>query len=431
MGIGIVGIREIAKSKNNKEELDKTFSGLIILNTLSTSLMLIVLIISIYTIPKLYEYKEMMYLGALKLVANYLLIEWLYKGLENFKYITIRTVLVKCLYVLSVFLFVHEAEDYPIYYALLVGMIVINAIFNVLYARHFVSFRYDCRVIIQTCFKPFLVLGIYALLTSMYTSFNVAYLGFVAGETEVGYYTTATKFYSIFLALFSAFTGVLLPRMSSLIAENKVDEFKLLLNKSVDILITFSIPVILFTMIMAPELIELIAGKGYEGAIIPFRIIMPLMLIIGYEQILIIQALMPLKEDKIILKNSILGASIGLTLNIVLVNQYQSIGSSIVWVVSELIVLISTLYAVNKCLSLKFPIKSLGKQISAYLPIIILLCWISICSEMSMLLKLLIGSILMIKYMFIILLFVEKNTVIVNMFSRLKEKCNYILNANC
>ena len=115
MGIGIVGIREIAKSKNNKEELDKTFSGLIILNTLSTSLMLIVLIISIYTIPKLYEYKEMMYLGALKLVANYLLIEWLYKGLENFKYITIRTVLVKCLYVLSVFLFVHEAEDYPIY----------------------------------------------------------------------------------------------------------------------------------------------------------------------------------------------------------------------------------------------------------------------------------------------------------------------------
>ena len=421
MGIGIVGIREIAKSKNNKEELDKTFSGLIILNTLSTSLMLIVLIISIYTIPKLYEYKEMMYLGALKLVANYLLIEWLYKGLENFKYITIRTVLVKCLYVLSVFLFVHEAEDYPIYYALLVGMIVINAIFNVLYARHFVSFRYDCRIIIQTCFKPFLVLGIYALLTSMYTSFNVAYLGFVAGETEVGYYTTATKFYSIFLALFSAFTGVLLPRMSSLIAENKVDEFKLLLNKSVDILITFSIPVILFTMIMAPELIELIAGKGYEGAIIPFRIIMPLMLIIGYEQILIIQALMPLKEDKIILKNSILGATTGLILNILLVSHFRSIGSSIVWIISEIVVLISAQFNLFRIIKFKFPFKKILKELVFYSPLIVFLIYFQYI-KIHFIVAISTAGILASIYMLLLQIILKKNIITIDFLKRYHKK---------
>lgn len=60
----------------------------------------------------------------------------------------------------------------------------------------------------------------------MYTTFNVAYLGFTSNEVEVGYYTTATKLYTILLALFTAFTSVMIPRMSSLVAENKMEEFK-------------------------------------------------------------------------------------------------------------------------------------------------------------------------------------------------------------
>ena len=78
--------------------------------------MLVILIITILSIPKLYENKELLYIGILKLIFNYLLIEWFYKGLEDFKYITIRTIIVKSLYVASVFLFVRNANDYKIYY---------------------------------------------------------------------------------------------------------------------------------------------------------------------------------------------------------------------------------------------------------------------------------------------------------------------------
>ena len=79
MGIGIIGIREIARSKDNKEDLNKTFSSLFLLNTISTSLVLIVLIGAIFLVPKLQAYKDMMWIGVLKLISNYLLIEWLYK----------------------------------------------------------------------------------------------------------------------------------------------------------------------------------------------------------------------------------------------------------------------------------------------------------------------------------------------------------------
>lgn len=137
-----------------------------------------------------------MFVGAFKLFFNYLLVEWLYKGLEYFKFITIRTLIVKVIYVVSVFVFVRKANDYFVYYLLLSMMVVINAIINILYARKFVTFTFK-KLTIRPFVKPFFIFGFYMFLTSMYSSFNVAYLGFVSGEVEVGYFTTATKLFSI------------------------------------------------------------------------------------------------------------------------------------------------------------------------------------------------------------------------------------------
>ena len=330
------------------------------MNTLSTTIMLITLITAIFFIPELYEYKELMFVGAFKLFFNYLLVEWLYKGLEYFKFITIRTLIVKVIYVVSVFVFVRKANDYFVYYLLLSMMVVINAIINILYARKFVTFTFK-KLTIRPFVKPFFIFGFYMFLTSMYSSFNVAYLGFVSGEVEVGYFTTATKLFSILLALYTAFTGVLMPRMSNLIREGCWDEFKILLRKSIDILLFFSIPLIIFSIVFAPEIINMISGKGYEGAIVPMRLSMPLILIIGLEQILIIQTLMPLKEDKIILRNSILGASVSLLLNICIVKSLQSVGSTIVWAVSELTVLGFAQYFLNRHYRISLPLRQINR----------------------------------------------------------------------
>ena len=371
MGIGVIGVREIARCKDVQER-SKVFSGLLALNTISTTIILVILIVAIYAVPKLCEYKELMYIGALKLVCNYLLVEWLYKGLEDFKFITIRTIIIKVAYVISVFIFIRNADDYPVYYLLLTLMVVVNAIINILYARKFVTFIFK-GLIVRPFIKSFLILGGYMLLTSMYTSFNVTYLGFVSGETEVGYYTTATKLYSILLALYTAFTSVLMPRMSALVTNGEWEKFRVLLKKSIHILLALSMPLIIFAVIMSPQIIELISGDGYEGAIIPMRITMPLMLVIGFEQILIIQTLMPLKEDKIILRNSILGALIGISMNVLLVKELQSIGSACVWVISELAILIFSQWFLYKHYNIHFPFRLVITRILQNLPLAILL----------------------------------------------------------
>ena len=300
-------------------------------------------------------------------------------------------------------------------------MIVVNACLNLWYSKKFVFFSF-LGIALRQYLKPFFVLGFYLLLTSMYTSFNVVYLGVVAGETEVGYYTTAIKLYTILLSFFSAFTGVMLPHMSSLISQGRYDEFKLLINKSVGALFTFVMPLIVFSVCFAPQIISIVSGPGYEDSILPMRIVMPLMFIIGYEQIIIIQVLMPLRKDKAILVNSILGAVIGLLMNFCLVPSLGSSGSALVWVVAEITVLCSAQFFVKRYLKISFPFKSFFFNISLgvviALPCVLLLKYTALPSLITLLIGLIIvgGS-----YLFLGLK-VMKNELMISMVGRLKNR---------
>lgn len=420
MGVGAVGIREIAGTAPNTNRQSKVFSSLLTLNGISTLVMLLLLLTCIYIIPEFREHQKLMYIGAAKLVANLFLVEWFFKGTENFKYITNRTILVKCLYVASVFLFVKDADDYPVYFLLLALMVIVNAVINFIYACSKVTLSFK-KINIIPYIKPFLIMGCYMLLTSMYTSLNVTYLGFVAGELQVGYYTTATKIFSIILAIYSAFTNVMMPRMSSLYADGNIDEFKRLINKSLDLLISLSVPAIIFTMIYTPEIISLISGEGYEGAFLPAKIIMPLIFIIGYEQVLVIQILMPAKQDKLVLYNSIIGALVGILLNILIVPHLESIGSAITWICAEIVILIIASIEVKRLIDLTFPVKRIIKSILSYIPIVILCLFLKYHFSGHGNINLLIGILVMIVYTLGILYFIEKNNIIVSCIKMLRR----------
>lgn len=347
LGIGTVGIREIAKNKGDNSNLQDTFSKLFTINTISTTIALISLLVAMHTVPKLQDNYELMWIGVLKLVFNYLLIEWFFKGLEDFKYITKRAILVRTIYVAAVFIFVREANDVIVYYFLTSATIIVNAIINVLYARKYIRFKLKFSSL-RDYTKSICIMGMYSVLTSLYTTFNVAYLGFVSTDVQVGYYTTSTKIHTIILMAFTAVTGVIMPRMASILSEKKYDEYKRLIKKSVSFLLLFAIPCVIAIEVFAPTIINIIAGPGYTGAVLPLRIIAPLVLIIGLEQILITQSLMPMGKDKAVLINSIIGAIVGITANLIFVPYLASTGSAIVWLLSEIAVMLSAFYFFRK-----------------------------------------------------------------------------------
>ena len=415
LGMSVIGIREIATANVEKESLSRAFWGLFALNGVTTLIALIALIVCIYTIPEFYQYKSLLYIGIIKLVGNFCLIDWFYKGVENFKYITNRTILIKFLYVISVFVFIHKAEDYNIYFFLTVLTVGINALFNIGYVFNFIEIR-DINFNIAKYLKPFVTMGIYQVLTSMYTSFNVAFLGWTINTTQVGYYTTATKIFGLILALYGAFTGVMLPRMSSLLSANKREEFKNYISKSTDFMLILNFPIVILGIIFAPQIIRIVSGAGYEGAIIPFQITMVLLLLVGYDQIQIIQVLMPLKNDKAILVNSTIGAIVGILANLLLVCKYQAIGSTLVLIISEMAVMFTARYFIKRSINIELPVKAICMQISYHVPLIVIFVLLKqIISNQywSFYIALLVIPI----YFFILQYYIVKNEVIVNVVS--------------
>lgn len=420
MGITSLGIREIAKNRNSPQQLSKSFNNLFVLNTITTIITLGIYICFCIFSKKMHEYTDMMILGGFKIVFNYILVEWFYRGLEEFKYITVRTLIVKCLYVISVFILVRDNNDYQIYYLLSVLMIIVNAIINIKRCNKYISFTLK-NIQLSLYLKPFFILGLDSICGAMYTTFNTVYLGFITNDIQVGYYTTATKLYYICSALFSAFTGVMMPRLTVLLSEGKIKEYKQMLDNSNDILFTLLIPATLFLIIDAPEIIYLISGKGYEGAITPMRIIMPLMLIIGYKQIIVLQGFLPLGKNNAILYNSITGALVSIISNIFLVHLFYANGSAIVWCLAEFSGLILSQYFINKYIQSKFPYKLFFKNLILYIPMDIFL--ILIRYEINnIIIKLALSLIIVILYFIIINVYIKRNKIIYNLLCTIKQK---------
>lgn len=347
LGIETIGVREIAQSRHSQEQLNKSFSALLIFNAITTFLAMFVLFAVMFVVPKFSDYRDLFLVGSLKLFSMFLLVDWFYKGIEDFKFITQRTLIIRILFVISVFVFVRSPKDCTLYYFLIVFSVTINAIVNLLYARKIVRFSFDVKSI-ERIAKPILILGGYSILAWLYNSFSTSYLGFVSTNEQVGYYATASKFYNIFLSVLSAFAAVMLPRLSQLAIGQEIDKFQCLIKKSFNVVLTTTVPFAIFAIFYAPDIIYLVAGSGYEGSILPMRIIMPLIIIVGIEQILIIQILMPLKKDKEVLVNTIWGAITGILLNVILVPKYLCAGAAISWVLSEIAVMTSAIYFIRK-----------------------------------------------------------------------------------
>lgn len=339
-GISSYGVREIARCKDDIKELNSKFTSLLILNILLTIIALGVLIVCIYTVPQFRPYSQFLWVGSLKLIFSVFLIEWFYQGIEEFKFITIRTLIVRSIFVVSVFIFVHEQQDVLIYFLILSIVTIINAFINFSYSRKYVSLTWKGFNIRKIIF-PVATFGYYRILTSLYTSFNTVFLGFVSTQVQVGYFSTASKLNSIAMSLFTAFTTVMVPHISKLIKLGNKSEIKRICNRTVDALLILALPLIFFCFTFAPEIIHIISGDGYQGAIVPFRIIIVLLLVIGLEQIFVQQFLMASpNSNKKIMTLSTVGAVIGISLNLILTDRYASVGSSISWVCSEIALLI-------------------------------------------------------------------------------------------
>ena len=115
LGLPSYGVREFAKVRDNKAERGKLFTELLLLNIVSTTLAVVGFFVLVF-INAGFNGEWALY-GAcgLAIFFNYLNIDWMYKGLEEYGYITGRSLAIKGISLLALFLFVKTRQDYVAY----------------------------------------------------------------------------------------------------------------------------------------------------------------------------------------------------------------------------------------------------------------------------------------------------------------------------
>lgn len=359
LGLSAYGVREVARRRNDRQELDTLFSSLLFVNFVMTIVWLTIYVICIYTVPQLYELRSFCLVGCVKILTSCFLVEWLFQGLEQFKYITVRAIIIRSIFVISVFLFVKTKDDILIYFALLMLTVAMNALINIFYSRNFVSISFR-NIHIKKYLYPLLSFGYYTIFVYFYTTFNSIFLGFVTNETEVGYYSIATKIVAIALSVFTALNTVMIPQISKWLHEGDNDTLNMRINQCILILLLLATPISFFCFFFAPEIVLIIAGNGYEGAVTPLRIVSVLILVLGLSQVVVaILSSSKLANKPLIIISSI-GASIGLSLNFLLTHKLLCLGSCISWTVTEIVVLSVATYLTLRVSPVKLNFKRIG-----------------------------------------------------------------------
>lgn len=367
LGASSVGIREIAACQGDKKKCTEVFFSIMSFLALSTLLAGIVYTIVIFNIPQFNQYKTFFLIGYIKLLFTPLVIEWLFAGSQDFAYISKRTIIVRLLYAISIWLFIKQKEDVGIYFLLTGLMTATNAMINIRYARKYIDikgFVFNPKLF----FVPILKLGLFQIIISFYSTFNYIYLRWVSSEYEVGLYYTSVQIYSVVVGLYSAYSNVVLPRMSELLERGETQEIKQLIGKSFNALFSMGIPIVVGVILFAPVIIKIIAGSGFEAAVTPLMVVMPVLIIAGMNQINGTQILMPLQKDNVLLITASLAAFVGLMGNICFDSKIGALGAALTVLLSESTGCFSGyIYSLRKKIFV-FPLKELLTNLLLSLP---------------------------------------------------------------
>lgn len=340
LGIPTYGIRACAKVRDNRDELTRTTHELLFINLVMTAISYIILILALIFIPKLHEERTLYIIVSFTIILSSIGMEWLYRALEQYTYITIRSIIFKLIALISMFLLIHNQNDYVIYGVITIFASSASNVFNFINVHKYIDMKPVGNYNIKRHLKAVLVFFAMSCATTVYTHLDTVMLGFMKSDEDVGYYNAAVRIKTILVSIVTSLGTVLLPRASYYIQHKMLKEFQHITKKALNFVFLLATPMMLYFILFAKEGICFLSGNAYMNAVLPMQIIMPTLLLIGITNILGIQILVPMGREKVVLYSEIGGAVINLILNSLLIPNFASIGAAIGTLAAELVVLI-------------------------------------------------------------------------------------------
>ena len=316
-GVYTYGVREISKIRNNKEEVSHLLTNLFVISLLSN--ILIGIIYVIYALFISSGITTTLYLLMLiQIVANVFYIEFVNEALENYKFITLKTIIVKFIYMISLFLFVKKPTDIILYSIIISLTVFANNIVSFIYAKRKIQFSFK-NIKIKKYIKPLFLVLIITNIDLLYSQLDKIMLGKFTSDVAVSMYYIPYYIVSTLSAIPYAIINVSIPRLSYLIENEGKKSYEDTLNKSLSSLLFIIIPICMGVFVLANEVIYLYAGDKYMSTVPILMIACIIRIVISVESTMTHLVMYPNNQENKIVKFTLIGGIANLLLNTLLV----------------------------------------------------------------------------------------------------------------
>ena len=357
LGFNNYGSKMIAATKHNENELAHTFSSIRKLQRLmATVVVAIYLLFVSLCIP---ENKPLYFIESLWIINCFIDINWFFWGLEKVKLTVTRNLIIKLITLSGIFIFVKTRKDILIYAFILVIGTILSDIYLISQVKKYVKGTKTTFYEMIAHIKPCIALFIPIVAMSIYQQMDKTMLGVLSTYEQVGYYSSADKIVNIPLGIITGLGTVSLPRIVSLISENKIMEYKKVVEKSISLVMFMCSAIAFGILAVSQEFVPLFFGREFLPCVSLVSFLTFVIFFKAISTVLVNQILIPNDNEKYYIISVFIGAFINLILNYSLIRKFDAVGAVYATLISELIVCFIQIFI---CFNYLNTLKIIGKN---------------------------------------------------------------------
>lgn len=335
LGITNYGIREIAKVRDSREQKNKVFSELFLLNAFSTVCFACLYYILIFSRPEFAWERNLYIVTGLAIIFNFMNVDWYYKGMEEFQYIAIRNFLVKCVALGLLFLGVKKTSDYVVYAMISVCATMGNYFFNVVNLRKYGAVLRIRNLTLTKHIRPMFIFSATSFAIELYALLDVTMISCFCQPENVAYYNNAIKLVRALIVVISASGGVLLPRLSQYHEKGEYEKCGAVANRVFEVMYVMLLPCGIGLFLISEDLVLLLFGDSFTPCIVTMKITSLLIYSLGFSNLFGTQILLTFGGELKTLLCTVVGAVSNICMNLMFIPRYQQNGAAAASVVSE------------------------------------------------------------------------------------------------
>ena len=343
LGIPNYAVKVLAPVRNQVTILNKRFSELAVFILASSLFATILYVITSFVVFHSLNDIKIALVLALMVISNIFNYDWLFESLEDYRYLAYRSIVVKVMALLLMFLLVKTREDILVYCMIYAGITVANNIWSYVSSRNYVSFSAQ-DLDIRQHMSPVMTLFAAAFATEVYTLLDSTMLGVMCSPEHLGYYSNASRIARASFGMIFAIIAVFNPRLNYLYKSGSHEEYKTMFQRFYDIGMCVAFPVGALLFVLAPQIMTVLFGESFSEGIETLRLLSFLMAVFTMATVFGHIGLIIYGKERVLLYAAIMGAVVNFVLNQLLIPTYSHNGAAMASLISEILVAILLVY---------------------------------------------------------------------------------------